>query len=120
MLKEPVTDLDQLQKLVEEINKWNFEIDRVTTRHVLTQKITSLMESLYQNPQNKYLMEDIISLIKSVKTLGLGPDLWEAQNIYFSTGKQTLEKVRKREDDEAKEWLELFNSLGKYIGVKIM
>lgn len=119
LLKKEETDLEELQKLVEEVDKWNFELDKVTTRHVLSQKITSLMENLYQNPQNKSLMEETISLIKTVKPLALGPDLWKAQNIYFSIGKQILEEMREREDEEAREWMELFGSLGEYMGAKI-
>ncbi|MFP4559306.1 MAG: DUF3536 domain-containing protein, partial [Archaeoglobaceae archaeon] len=119
LLEQEETDLEELQKLVEEIKKWDFEVDKVTTRHVLSQKITDLMEKLYQDPQNTSLMEKTISLIKTVQPLELGPDLWKAQNLYFSIGKQTLEEMYKRKDEDAAEWLELFESLGEYMGAKI-
>ncbi len=119
LLEEEGTDLEELQKLVEEIRKWGFEVDKVTTRHILSQKVTNLMENLQQDPHNRSLMEQTISLIKIVNPLNLGPDLWKAQNLYFSIGKQILDEMRQREDEEAKEWLELFDSLGEYMGVKI-
>ncbi|MFO7967058.1 MAG: DUF3536 domain-containing protein [Archaeoglobaceae archaeon] len=119
MLEEEAIDLEELQKLVEEIRKWDFEVDKVTTRHVLSQKITDLMKTFQQDPHNRSWMEQTVSLIKILKPLNLGPDLWEAQNLYFSIGKQIMQEMRQREDEEAKEWLELFDSLGDYMGAKV-
>ena len=49
-------------------------------------------------------------------------NLWQAQNIYFSIGKDLLNKMEDRVrngDVSAKEWVNSFQRLGHYLHVKI-
>lgn len=111
-------DLEHLQKLVEEIKKWSFELDRTTLGFVASQRINSLMEKLSLTPEDVSLLKRIETIFRILSALSLELDLWKTQNIYFSISKQLNGGMRdrvKRGDETAKKWVEHFDNLQDYI-----
>lgn len=81
------------------------------------------MREFSQNPYNPSLLGSAESLLRTLNPLSLNPDLWEAQNIYFSVGKQLLAEMEDRAgkgDEEAGDWLKYFQNMGDYLQVKIV
>jgi len=114
-------DLEHLQKLVEEIKKWSFELDRTTLGFVASMRINSLMVKLSMTPEDVSLLETIETIFRTLSALSPELDLWKTQNIYFSISKQLNGGMRERGesgDETAKKWVEHFNNLQDYIYVR--
>ena len=81
------------------------------------------MREFSQNPYDFSLLEAAESLLRTLDPLSLDTDLWEAQNIYFSAGKQLLAEMGDRAaegDEDAKNWMIYFQNLGDHLQVKIV
>lgn len=115
LLEAEEINLRELQKLVEEIKRWAFELDKTTLNFVASQKINSLMERLADRPEDIALMGTLEAKLRILSALPLELNLWRAQNIHFSIGKQLYNAMKEKANTEiaaAKEWLEHFNNLG--------
>jgi alpha-amylase/alpha-mannosidase (GH57 family) len=116
-------DLIQLRKLADEVTKLSFDIDRPSLGLVGSRRITKLMEELSRSPENYSLFFILESLMLILSDLQLNLDLWKAQNIYYSIGKQHYnEDVRARAragDENAKKWEEHFIDLGEHLYVRV-
>ena len=81
------------------------------------------MREFSENPYDPSLLKTAESLLRIMNPLSLNPDLWEAQNIYFSVGKQLLTEMEDRAnkgDEEANNWMIYFQNLGNHLQVKIV
>ena len=81
------------------------------------------MREFAKNLYDSSFLEAAESLLQILEPLSLNPDLWEAQNIYFSAGKQLLAEMGDRADkgdEEAKNWMMYFQNLGDHLKVKIV
>jgi alpha-amylase/alpha-mannosidase (GH57 family) len=116
-------DIERLQKLVEEVERWSFEPDRTTLSFVASRKIHALMEKIDENPEEASRIEILESTLGVLSKLALELDLWKSQNIYFSVGKRLYGKMKEQSDrgeQTAKRWIDLFHSLGDYLQVRIV
>jgi len=80
------------------------------------------MEKLSQTPEDLPALENIEVILRILSALPLELDIWKAQNVYFSIGKQLYGEMREKAekgDVNAKKWIEHFNSLGHYLQAKI-
>jgi alpha-amylase/alpha-mannosidase (GH57 family) len=121
-LESDELDSDHLRSLIDEARKWGFELDRPTLGFVADHKINSLMERLGSLPEDLSRLKEIEGLVRLLSPLRLDLNLWKAQNVQFSIARQLHPVMRERAgggDPEAREWLELFDSLGNYLGVRI-
>jgi hypothetical protein len=122
LLENEELDLDRLQKLIEEVKRWSFEPDKITLGFVASQRINKLMEKLSQTPEDVLVLQKIEAILRILSALPLELDVWKAQNVYFSIGKQLYSGMREnaeKGDNNAKKWIEHFDSLGHYLQVKI-
>jgi hypothetical protein len=123
LLEDKETDLEQLQRLVEEMKKWSLEPDKTLLEFVATQKINTLMVRLSKTPEDVPLLETIDNTLKILSTLHLELNLWKAQNIYFSIVKKVCIVIPKKAelaDSKTKKLSEHFNSLEEFLKVKCM
>lgn len=122
LLENEELDLDRLQKLIEEVKRWSFEPDKITLGFVASQRINKFMEKLSQTPEDVLVLKKIEAILRILSVLPLELDMWKAQNVYFSIGKQLYSGMREnaeKGDNNAKKWIEHFNRLGHYLQVKI-
>ena len=120
VLESEEMELDKLQKLIEEAQKWSLELDKTTLSFVASNKINILMEEFSKKPQDLSLLENIEKLLQILSSLPLELNLWKAQNIYFSISKQLCIKMQekaKQGDKIAPKWLSHFNTIGSYLKV---
>jgi alpha-amylase/alpha-mannosidase (GH57 family) len=114
-------DFERIEKLVEETKRWSLELEGKDLGFVAGQKINSLMEQLSKAPANIFLFDTIGHIFKVLTALNLQLDLWKAQNIYFSLGKERYGEMEERAakgDQAAQRWLEHFHRLGDSLNVK--
>jgi len=122
LLENDELDFDQLQNLIEKVKRWPIELDKITVGFVASQRVNKLMGKLSQTPEDVLVLQNIEAILRILSTLPLELDMWKAQNVYFSIGKQLYGGMRERaekEDNNAKKWIEHFNGLGHYLQVKI-
>ncbi|MEK7698249.1 MAG: DUF3536 domain-containing protein [Nitrospirota bacterium] len=115
-------DLEKLQKLIDETERWTVKIDATTIGFVASSWVNSLMEKAHQQIEDIQIFEKIEKVLKILKPLSLSLDLWNAQNLYFSMGKTFYSNMQEKAaggDASAKKWLEAFRKLGYYLHVKI-
>ncbi len=115
-------DADRLRKLVDEVKRWNFELDKTILSFVTNRRIHALMEELLQSPQDTAHLGKLDEILEILGGLELELDLWESQNIYFSIGKRIFKKMAAGSDsgdEAAAEWVEHFRSLGRHFGVRV-
>jgi len=114
-------DFEEIQRLVEETKRWSLELDKKSLGFVAIQKINSLMKELHRAPDRVALFEIIEGIFRVLSDVDLQLDLWEAQNIYFSMGKEhysIMEERAAKGDQAAQRWLKQFKRLGDYLHVK--
>ncbi len=119
--KEPL-DVEKLEKLITEAKKRSVKIDKTTIEFVVSSWITSVVDSLSQQPDNLELFEQIDNTLGVLEPLSLTLDFWKAQNRYFSIGKDcynTMKEKAESGDSIAKRWIEDFLKLGHFLNVKI-
>ncbi len=118
---EPL-DTNRLKNLVVQAKRWSIEVDKTTLSFVASNEINNIMQKFLRQPQDIGLLEAADSLLSILNPLSLNLNLWKAQNIYFSIGKQIYGEMKEKAntgDESAKRWIERINSLGEYLKVKI-
>ncbi len=115
LLESEEPDLDRLQELIDELQKWPVELDTKTIPFVASRQVVAALRKLAEAPEDVQLLQDIHALVRKLQELPMNLDLWEAQNLYFDIGKQLYrQKSTKAEqgDDAATAWLDNFSRLG--------
>ncbi|HYP29599.1 MAG TPA: DUF3536 domain-containing protein [Blastocatellia bacterium] len=121
LLESPEPDLEQLQAIVEEIRKWNFEGEKTSIGFVASQKVDALMERLAREPEDLALLKIIERMLRILSAPALELDLMRAQHLHFQIARRHFLVMQGRAeggDPGAAEWVEHFDSLGTYLQVR--
>jgi hypothetical protein len=121
VLSHADVDTQQLASLVSEMTAGKFEPDTATLNFTASIAITNLMHHLFENPDDVILLEKIVTVFNVLSPLSLKYNLWESQNYYFHTGRKkaiTMQALAGSGDLHARQWTNLFEELGGYLGVK--
>ena len=121
LLREENVDGARLQKIVDQVTRWNFEIDKTALNYVATKKVNRLMEKLSQNPQDISLLKSMELLLRVLMALPLDLNLWRAQNMYFAMSPSfskngTVKSMPASPDNEQR--IALFQALGNLLQVQ--
>ena len=87
LLSKEDPDTEKARKLAAEAERWGFSIDRELLDFEAETRINALFEALSQDPGDPARIETIEKFFWIVKDLGLEPNLWKSQNIYFDIKK---------------------------------
>jgi len=118
-LEKDSMELTELQRLVDEVKRWKLKLDKDKLAFLVNEKIDQFAEVWQYNQDELELMEKAVEFMKIVDELELDMNLWNAQNTYFSIGRELFAAMETAKDKRSQKWLYLFNSLGKYFRVKI-
>jgi hypothetical protein len=113
---------DRLEKLVREVQKWSLDVDKTTLSFVASNRINALMEGLSESPDDLSLLSDLEAFLRVLSGLDLDLNLWKSQNIYFSIGRSHSGIMKEKAaagDGDGKNWMDLFQSLGTFLHVRI-
>ena len=122
LLEADEINVEELEKLVQEIWKWPIEMDREGLSVIGRNAVRRQMSRLRESPMDISVWDKTGKIIRQLNLLKIDMGLWETQNIYFQIGKEFYEGMQKKAeqgDPEAKEWTEYFNRAGDDLGVKI-
>ena len=115
-------NVEKVEGLIREAKRWSIEIDKKTLGFVATLWINSIVERLQERPEEVAFYEKMENVLMLLESLSTEPDLWKAQNAYFSIAKRLHGSMKERAEkgeDLAKRWIELFEKLGDRFHVKI-
>ncbi|HBR15588.1 MAG TPA: glycoside hydrolase [Candidatus Omnitrophica bacterium] len=121
LLENDMPDVERLEKLAGEINRWSFMRDKESISLIASERIDALMQRLAKNPQDLELLRTMEACLRILKTLSLQLDLWKAQNFHFMIGKKfyrSMVEISRTGDLMAHSWVESFDKLGNYLQVK--
>jgi len=114
-------DTQRLAVLVDEMTRGKFEPDTATLNFTASIAITNLMQRLCENPDDLILMEQIATVFRVLSPLLLKYNLWECQNDYFFIGRKkaaAMQALSGSGNAHARQWTNLFEEMGGYLGVK--
>ncbi len=121
LLKAELPDLPQLQNLVDEIGRWEFEGDKNSLGYMASARIETLMERFADDPRDLQLLNAVEGILRILKAPAIELDLMKAQNLHFRIARQLYQTIAEeagRGDETAKEWISLFDSLGTYLQIR--
>ena len=103
------------------MKRWSFKRDQANFAFLASQRISTLMNRLSDNPDNILLMEKIIAILELLGQLSLDLDLWKAQNTYFAMSRKIYPEIisQAATDDLAARWVKLFEHLGEILQFNI-
>ena len=118
-----IPDFVRLKELVDEVKNWSLEIDKVTLEFVSRRKINNMMDELAAHTQRVQILEIVETLLRILHPLSLDIDLWKAQNVYFTVGKNVYFEMKAQSEqghENAQKWIAAFDKLGEYLQVKVL
>jgi alpha-amylase/alpha-mannosidase (GH57 family) len=116
-------DVKRLGVLASEMERGRFSLDTATLNFAASSAITLLMKKLRKNPEDILTMETVNAVFTTLSPLSLKYDLWECQNSYFRIGREMVQIMQKKVragDNEAEQWIRIFEGMGDYLGVKYL
>jgi hypothetical protein len=122
VFEEEHLNLDELQRLADEVERWQVKLDTETVGYAVIKKLNSLMKQFVANPMNTERLRYINEVFRLVKTLPLQPDVWMVQNMYFSVGDKYFKQMQEaanRGESISQKWVKYFAELGDKLEVSI-
>jgi alpha-amylase/alpha-mannosidase (GH57 family) len=122
ILEHEIPDFHELNKIINEIQKLSVGLDTLTLNYISTLRITSLMEQLFEDPEDVELMKRIVELLKMLKRIPLTLDLWKSENICFLIRRIYYEGFSyrsERGDEKSQTWISLFKTLYENLNMKM-
>jgi hypothetical protein len=114
-------DAAHLSRLIEEVNRWRFDVDRTTLGFVASRRAHALMGQFAAAPADMAPLEKIEAMLRALEPLALQYDLAKVRNLLFVTGKQHALEMRRRADAgeaTAEKWVARFDSLSDYLRLR--
>jgi alpha-amylase/alpha-mannosidase (GH57 family) len=82
-LRNDPPDLDALDALKEQVERWKPALDKATLDYLVRSNIEKMVGDITAGPSDATSLDGLARLLAAVRALGLHPDLWRAQNICF-------------------------------------
>jgi hypothetical protein len=114
-------DFEKITRLVEEARRFSLELDRKSLGFAVSRRLNSFMQRFSSQPDKIELLEEVEKIFGTLGDLNLETDLWAAQNILFSIGKERYDAMEKRAaqgEETARKWLERFNRVAERLSVE--
>lgn len=101
----------RLEKLAEEVQKWDVELDKDRIAFVAVDKLLELLHSLPKNPKKAKVAVIIVRILAILKTLDIEPKLLKIQNTYF--------KLHPAFSEAAPAFLTHWKAIGEAVKVRV-
>ncbi|MBK6620020.1 MAG: DUF3536 domain-containing protein [Saprospirales bacterium] len=110
-------DVHELRRLAAELVKWNIALSHEKSFNLaVSERLYAELLRLDRSELSLPQLKRMISVVEIVYGMGVKPDIWKLQNLYFSM----LKGFKNGEWVFAgKEWEEAFLQLGKLLNVKV-
>lgn len=120
LMEGPDLDLDGLRKIAEEYVTWSFKPDGEALSYIVSKKVSALMTSWAKKPEDAAGLKKVEDILAILKRLDVDFDLWQSQNIFFSTGRALFGMTtasESRGQKAAADWVRAFRSVGELLRV---
>lgn len=114
LLEAPGLDVEALKKLAAEYAAWSFKPDGEALGYIVARKVAALTAAWAARPEDVGGLEKLDAALAILKRLGLGFDLWQSQNVFFSTAKVLRGRAPK---GAGADWLRAFKAAGELLRV---
>jgi alpha-amylase/alpha-mannosidase (GH57 family) len=121
ILSKESPDIEKLKKLADEFKRWSFTLNEAALSLLAKQRLNQFMGEVLRSPQDVNLLKTVESLFQLLNRLGIKPDLWESQNVYFRLTKghfPEMENKARQGNQQAQDWVDCFRKIGAFLGVK--
>ena len=114
LLEAADLDVEALRKLAAEYAAWSFKPDGEALGYIVARKVGALTAAWAARPEDVAGLEKIEAALTIMKRLGVGFDLWQSQNIFFSTAKSLRGHAPRA---SGADWLRTFKAVGELLRV---
>ena len=121
-LRGEMLDAANVRRAADDLRRLSLTLDKPTLGFVVNQRVEHLMNSLAGRPDDPSVLGKAVELLEAVSDLGLDLNLWRAQNLLFSIGREILPGLKTRADQndrQAQTLMALFGRLGDSLQVRM-
>lgn len=119
---EETIDSRRLENMLANARRWHLLLDLEMLRFAVTGWLNRIMAKVEQQPADLTLLKNLTDTFALLESEGIEPDLWRAQNAYFAIAQRHYRPFRKRAEkgeEEAKQWIDIFQGLSSILQVKV-
>lgn len=81
-------DLRTLRRIAADVKRWNIKLnDKEMLNHLSGQRVFGEMERLHQDRSPVHRVNWTVEMLAIVKKMGLKPDIWRSQNVFYLASK---------------------------------
>ncbi len=114
-LNDKVIDLDELERIADELEKWNLTIDdSLSLEKYATDAIYAALKRVRKHPTDIDRLKRLNQFFNYLERMQLKPEMYQSQNFYFEIYND--ESLIGQVSDE---WREQFNRLGGRLGILV-
>lgn len=119
-LTEREFDLQQMQSILEEANRWKVPLDDEGLGLLFRRALETMMERFRSDMQNLALLKKLVEAVTLIRSLPFEVDLWRVQNLYYDVLNEAyldFHTKTAKTDKPMKEWITNFSALGDRLGI---
>ncbi len=122
MFENDEADAERIGQLIEDARKWAIEVDGVLIGFFFSSWVSRQIEKLTQGPEDLPRLNRVRTVLGLMGKILESPNLWKAQNRYFSMKEDLLGAMLERAEkgeEFAKSWAEGFRQFGAALRIKV-
>ncbi|MCA9394602.1 MAG: DUF3536 domain-containing protein [Candidatus Omnitrophica bacterium] len=122
LLEEEKLKIRAVKKVVDEVRRFSFQIDKAAIRFIAAKRINVLMERFKAAPTNLKALQALEAFLRVLSPLDLEMNLWLVQDDYFRINRRRIEEKKVDGENVAglpTKWHELFKSVGEQLRIAI-
>ena len=123
LMETKVLDFVDLQKIIDEFKKWDLAPDKPLLGYVSSSRLNTIMKEIQEEPEDLTHLEEIDTLLGTLKAFPIDLNLWKSQNDYFKLCKSLAVEMQERQesgDSFAGRWMDLMRNIGSHLTVKCL
>ncbi|OGQ94258.1 MAG: glycoside hydrolase [Deltaproteobacteria bacterium RIFOXYD12_FULL_57_12] len=119
---EESIDARKLEGILANARRWHLALDLKMLRFAATEWLNRVMEKVEQQTADLPLFKNLADTLSLLESEGIEPDLWKAQNAYFSIAQGSYNPIQEKAesgDAAARQWVEIFQGLSSILKVRV-
>ncbi len=112
-------NVELLSKLISDAKALGVEFDSESISLEASERIALEFTKLHKTSMDARKLENINTLIETIRQLPVKLELWHAQNTAFSIVQEIYKPAKEKKDANAQTWISAFEKLCKSIGIKL-
>jgi len=115
-------DIERIAGFLDDAIGWEVELDTQGLSYLFEKKLETMMDNFASSTENVDLLHEIIAAVELARSQTFEVNMWGVQNVFWTILQNNFEEfnVKSRQGDtQAKEWVDLFKSLGKHLSIRM-